>query len=396
MLRVRNILLASALGALIAPSAAGASNFEIIHDFTGGKDGGIPGYTLAADDTGHFFGTASSGGSGAGVVFELSKKKSAWEVKPLYDFSDTDGQPGWGVTLSGGAIYTNAHYASVLGGPCGSALQLSPKAGAARAKETETLMHTYVKSQDGCPTGNLTVDPSGNVFGVTQDGGANGWGSIVEFVPSDSGWTENILYSFTGGGDGGAPYSELVRDNNGNFYGTASACASNCAGTAFELSPSDSGWTYHVLHIFKGGKDGGQPVAALTFDAEGNLYGATSGWGSKPGGTVFRLSPSGGSWKFSTLATMTGSDGPVAALTLDATGHIYGTNFMDGADGYGSVFSLTKTAKGWKYRTLHDFTGGADGGYPGGGVTLDATGDLYGTAVLGGANNQGVIYRIKP
>jgi len=396
MLRTRDVFLLSVLNASAASPVAAAARFDIIHDFTGGKDGGGPGYTLASDGAGHFFGAANSGGTGAGVVFELTKRKSVWRVKPIYDFSDQDGQPGWGVTLSGGAMYTVAHYASVQGGPCGSALQLASKSGVAKVKDTATLMHTYVKSEDGCPTGNLTVDPSGNVFGVTQDGGANGWGSIVEFVPSKTGWTEQVLYSFTGGSDGGAPYSELVRDSAGNFYGTASACASDCVGTAFELSPSESGWTYHVLHSFTGGNDSGQPVAAMVFDAGGNLYGATSGWGSNSGGTVFELSPSGGAWTFSTLARMSGSDGPVAALTLDATGHIYGTNFMDGTGGYGSVFSLSKTAKGWKYRTLHDFAGGADGGYPGGGVTLDAKGNLYGTAVIGGANNHGVIYRIKP
>jgi hypothetical protein len=79
---------------------------------------------------------------------------------------------------------------------------------------------------------------------------------------------------------------------------------------------------------------------------------------------------------------------------MDSAGKIYGTNFMDGAYGYGSTFTLTSTVSGWKYKDLHDFTGGSDGGYPGGGVVLDAHGNLYGTAVLGGAENMGVIYEI--
>jgi len=164
----------------------------------------------------------------------------------------------------------------------------------------------------------------------------------------------------------------------------------------FELSPSGSGWTYNVLHAFSGGTDGGQPVAALTFDRAGNLFGATTSFGANGGGTIFELKPSRGAWKYKILYSLAGSDGPVAALALDKTGTIYGTAFFDGAYGYGSVFSLLPVSGKWRYTDLHDFTGGADGGYPGGGVVLDATGTLYGTAVLGGADGKGVVYEITP
>ena len=380
--------------ALCVPALA--SDFSVIHDFTGGADGGVPGYTLTPDGKGNFLGNANQGGAGYGVVFRLQPRKKGWTVKPLYDFTDQDGQPGWGVTLRKGSLYTNASYSEVMGGPCGSALKLDPAKAPSARLLTSTLLHTYVKSADGCPTGNLTVDKQGDIFGVTQDGGAHGWGSVFELSYSGSAWTQTILYSFTGGEDGGAPYSELIEDAAGNLYGTASACQSGCQGTAFELSPSKSGWTYKVLHAFTGGDDGGQPVAALTFDKAGNLFGATTSFGTQGGGTIFSFSPKGKKWTFSVLADLTGSDGPVAALALDPAGNIYGTNFMDGADGYGSVFSLTKKGNGWSYTDLHDFTGGSDGGYPGGGVVLDSNGNLYGTAVLGGANSLGVIYKIKP
>jgi uncharacterized repeat protein (TIGR03803 family) len=96
------------------------------------------------------------------------------------------------------------------------------------------------------------------------------------------------------------------------------------------------------------------------------------------------------------LTSLTGTDGPVASLTMDASGKLYGTTFMDDSYGYGSVFELTPSGGNWTYTDLHDFTGGSDGGYPGGGVTLDSSGNLYGTAVLGGANNFGVIWQITP
>ncbi len=376
---------------VLSSSTALAGKYKIIHNFTGGADGAVPGYTLAPDGKGNFIGTANQGGAnGDGTVFRLEQKNTKWHVRPLYDFSDSYGQPGWGVALHKGGIYTIGSYASVQGGPCGSALQLNKASGVGLS---EVLMRTYVKSEEGCPTGNLVFDPAGNAYGVTQNGGANGWGSIIELSPTKSGWNETILYSFRGQDDGGAPYSEMVIDAKGNLYGTASACASGCFGTVFELSPSQSGWTYNVLHVFQGGSDGGQPVAALTFDAEGNLFGATSSFGANGGGTVFELS--GAKRTFDVLYSLTGSDGPVAALILDTVGSIYGTNFMDGANGYGSVFKLSKTAHGWRFKDLHDFTGGSDGGYPGGGVVLDESGSLYGTAVLGGANGLGVLYRIE-
>lgn len=381
--------------ALAAPAVA--SSFQVIHDFTGGKEGAVPGYTLLNDGKDAFIGAANQGGLGYGTIFRVTQKAGAWKVKPLYDFQSSEGQPGWGVIHgAGGSLYVNATYASVQGGPCGSALELDPaKAPAGRAKLASTLLHTYVKADDGCPTGNLLRDQSGNLFGVTQDGGANGWGSVFELSPGKGGWTQTILYSFRGAEDGGAPYSELIADDAGNLYGAASASTQNF-GVVFELSPSESGWSYNVLYTFTGGADGGQPVAALTFDKRGRLFGATTSFGANGGGTVFRLSPKGGSWKFKVLYSMSGSDGPVAALNIGRTGTIYGTNFMDGANGYGSVFSLAPSGRKWVYTDLHDFTGGADGGYPGGGVVFDSTGNLFGTAVLGGANGLGVLYEVTP
>jgi hypothetical protein len=205
-----------------------------------------------------------------------------------------------------------------------------------------TLMWTYTEDVDGCPTGNLVLDHAGNAYGVTQDGGPNGWGSVLELSPSGSTWTETILYAFQGEGDGGTPYSGLIFDKAGNLYGAAtrggnSGCGEGC-GTVFELSPSQSGWTYNVLYTFQGGDDGGAPVAGLVRDKAGNLYGATESYGANGGGTVFELSPSQSGWSFNVLASPSGDTGPVVALTLDSAGTIYGTNYRDGADDYGSIF----------------------------------------------------------
>jgi hypothetical protein len=382
------------LGMSLATSAS-AHGFQVIHDFTNGTDGGVPPYTLVLNKKGQLVGTADEGGANqAGVIFSMKQKKSRWSLKPLYNFGDTDGQPGWGVTLNKGSMYSIASYAEVMHGPCGTALQINKS----QKQWQSVAMHTFVQGEDGCPTGNMVLDKNGNAYGVTQNGGADGWGSIYELSPSGGSWTETILYTFTGGSDGGAPYSGMIFDKAGNLYGTATAggaagCGQGC-GTVFELSPSKSGWVYSAIYSFTGGNDGGQPTAGLVFDKSGNLYGAAESFGANNGGTIFELTPSSGSWTFNLLASPSGSGGPVVALTVASPTAIYGTNFFDGADSYGSVFRVTKSGSKWTYKDLHDFTGGSDGGYPGGGVTLDAKGNLYGTAVLGGADNFGVVWEI--
>ncbi len=385
------------IGALVAGLAAPASahGFQVVHNFTNGSDGGVPPYTLVLDTKGRLVGTANQGGTnGAGVIFRMTQKKSGWSLAPLYDFSGDDGQPGWGLTLDKGSMYSIASYAEVMGGPCGSALQINRS----QKQWQSVLMHTFVQKNDGCPTGNMVLDKAGNAYGVTQNGGADGWGSIYQLSPSGGSWTETILYSFQGSSDGGAPYSGMIFDKAGNLYGTATArggagCGQGC-GTVYELSLSQSGWTYKVIYTFTGGNDGGQPTAGLVGDKSGNLYGAAESFGANGGGTIFELSPSQGDWAFNLLASPAGTGGPVVALTLASPTTIYGTNFFDGADSYGSVFRVTQSGGKWTYKDLHDFTSGSDGGYPGGGVTLDAKGNLYGTAVLGGANNFGVVWEI--
>jgi uncharacterized repeat protein (TIGR03803 family) len=134
----------------------------------------------------------------------------------------------------------------------------------------------------------------------------------------------------------------------------------------------------------------------------GNLYGTTGSGGAFGGGTVFKLTPSGGgSFTFTLLFSFTNSTlltgtGPQATLTMDAAGNIYGTTTNDGAFGQGSVFKLTPSGGGYTFTSLHDFTGGTDGGRPFSNVVFDAAGNLYGTTLQGGANAAGVVFEITP
>jgi len=175
--------------------------------------------------------------------------------------------------------------------------------------------------------------------------------------------------------------------------------------TMFILSVSAFAQTESVLYTFTGGSDGSGPTGSLIFDAAGNLYGTTDAGGVNDGnggkGVVFELSPvSGGGWTETALyAFQGGTDGEVAVggVTSDASGNLYGATNYGGAHNLGTIFELSPAGGGsWTEKVIYSFAGGADGSYPNGGLAFDAAGNLYGTTVLGGAHNQGTIFELSP
>jgi uncharacterized repeat protein (TIGR03803 family) len=198
----------------------------------------------------------------------------------------------------------------------------------------------------------LIRDALGNLYGTAQNGGAFGNGVVFKLCPTG---TETVLYSFTGGADGGTPQGGLVRDPVGNLYGTTAfggivtiSCGEFC-GVVFKLTPTG---TETVLHSFTGGADGALDGfvdnAGLIRDAVGNLYGTAPAGGiqDQPGccGVVFELSPTGTE---TVLYSFTGgADGgvPLAGLVRDPVGNLYGTIQSFGAYGYGVVFQLEMAA----------------------------------------------------
>jgi uncharacterized repeat protein (TIGR03803 family) len=224
---------------------------------------------------------------------------------------------------------------------------------------------------------------------------------VFKLTRTGGSWTESVLYAFTGGADGANPWAGVTLDRLGNLYGTTSAGGgSSNSGTVYELSPSGSGWTEKILHSFQRPVDGAVPYAGVILDRSGNLYGATQYGAPNNGGTAFELSPSGGSWNFSTLYSFTGTGGglakgPTANLLLDSAGSLYGATAGDGAQSFGTVFKLTHGGGGWTYTSLHDFTSGSDGELPRSNLVFDGSGNLYGTA-YGGVDGKGVVFEITP
>lgn len=271
----------------------------------------------------------------------------------------------------------------------------------AGATDKLTILYSFNgKSTGNTPMGGLVADAAGNLYGTTAYGGANisqclwstkGCGIVYELSPnSTGGWTEAVIYSFTGGNDGAIPMGELILDSKGNLYGTAFRGGASSYGTVFELSPSSSGgWTEATLHTFTGSPDGGYPLAGLVMDAEGNLYGTTYYGGvddcdTLPCGTVFEVTPNAdGTWSETVLHAFMDTDGrwPTSRLAFDTAGNLYGTTTEAGSYDYGVVFMLSPSSSGWTLNILHAFDDkDGDGGDPQGGVILDGAGNVYGAA----------------
>jgi len=338
------------------------------------------------------------------------------------------------------------------------------------------------KRGDGAdPLGALVVDSSGVFYGLASGGGKRGLGAVFELAPPTSAggsWMEETIYNFSGSTiSGSTPLGTLYMDAHGNLYGTTSAgqpygpagyerwsygtafellhrsvfgapwkakllnyfayrpvatngsfvsdgtnlyatgsggsgvaygtCNFNGCGTVVKLSPPAAGkseWAPHVVRDFGASLgDGVNPAINLVM-ANGVMYGTTIQGGKNGFGRIFELVENNGGWTGYTLHDLAFDEGqaPLGRLALDAAGNIYGTAYVGGIAncqfGCGSIFRLSPPAVAggpWIETTLYKFTGNADGGNPQGGVILDSAGNLYGTASTGGTG-FGTVYKLVP
>lgn len=405
---------------VVAGQAVQAQTYHVIHYFTGGLDGASPTAGLTIDGAGNLYGTANLGGVGYGTVYKLLHKGSGWVFNPLFSFAGgSDGfYPAAGVIFGpDGSLYGTTRVGGNLTCDipygCGTVLKLSPPPRACPSvlcPWTKTALYQFGGPPDGAYPGygDLIFDPADRVYGTTLGGGSNYDGTVYELTRSGSGWTERVLYAFSGP-DGAGPFEGITLDNAGNLYSTTVGGGGSCnygagCGTVFQLTPSGSGWTERLLYSFQNGSDGSAPRAGLIFDQEGNMYGATSNGGLYGGGTVFELSLSEGGWIYTLLYSFAGEAncGPAANLVMDVAGNLYGTTNCDGANHQGSVFKLTPSSPYWTYTSLHDFTL-SSGAFPTSNVIFDVAGNLYGTTDQGGNSNSnceslgcGVVWQITP
>jgi uncharacterized repeat protein (TIGR03803 family) len=274
--------------------------------------------------------------------------------------------------------------------------------------QTYKVLYNFTGGADGsAATAGLIRDAAGNLYGVTEGGGnlhcvINFTGCGVVFKLSKTG-EESVLYTFQGGTDGADPQAGLIRDSQGNLYGTTARGGNpNCVwgppagcGTIFKLDPAGK---ETVLYRFQGGDDGAAPAGTLLLDAAGNLWGTAQFEGFAgaqcfgPGcGTLFKLEPSGKLTSHLFQGAPTDGSWPLAGLIADAKGNLYGTTLFGGAYDSGTVFKVDLAGK---ITTLHTFdilTG--DGANPTG--LLLSAGRLYGPTTSGGAFGGGAVYEIS-
>ena len=405
-------ILATCAAALLSVAALSEASLaqgdvRVLHHF-GYGDGSYPDTDLVSDGHGAFYGMTVQGGTyNSGTVFQMSPSATGWAMAVLYSFtSGSDGgQPYGGVTLDGaGNIFGTA----VVGGSwtgcpedgCGVVwrLQQGPFG------YEQDVLHAFQGTDGYGPGGPLSFDAQGNLYGMTPGGGAFGLGTIFRLEPTPSGpWRHQIVHDFTGGEDGGGgSKARLLIEADGSLYGVATTGGAYGVGTAFRVAPQQGGgWEFKTIHAFQGIPDGVFPYGGLVKDAQGNLYGTTYYGGLHDDGTVYRLSPSGGAWVETVLHDFSdGADGayPISALSFGADGALYGTTSLGGANGgNGTLFRMKQGAGGqWRTTVVHAFSG-PDGELPYSGLVRDpVTGDFFGTAVHGGDNDDGTLFRYKP
>jgi len=416
--RLMQTLVVVAISLSIAPVTWAGPRYRVLHNFTGGRDGGVPSFgPLALDVEGNLYGAAGGGGgtscsgSGCGIIFELSPHpNTTWTESVLYRFANgADGAfPNGGLVFdSAGNLYgATIHWLSD-----GTAFELSPGTHGWSLKVVYEFGSWFGDAIG--PNPGLVFDKAGNLYGT--GGGGNG-GTVFELIPGPGARTDRVIYSFcprAGCKDGEIPLVGLTWDSAGNLYGTTSQGGNylpNCkvgslgCGVAFQLTPATDGtWKYHLLHRFASWPhDAEYPLGTLVLDSSGNVYGTTIAGGAHDTGTVFKLSPpSGGGWKETLLYQFpnpANGAGPGNALVFDKAGNLYGTTFTGGIGsqgGSGVIFKLTPGSNGkWTYSVVHKFTG-QDGDGPDG-LTIGAKGNLYGTTAGGGTHNVGVVFEITP
>lgn len=338
---------------------AASGRFSILHFFTGPPDGSWPDEgRLVFDKAGNVYGATYTGGSGdcrlrhmrvgCGTIFELRPRRNGrWSERIVYSFK----------TLADGAS----------------------------------------------PYSTLSVDSTGNLYGVTIAGGNHGclfWifrgcGTAFELTPHGAGWEKRVLHVFSGGPDGGTPLGGLLL-KDGTLYGTAScggdsySCygSGSGAGVLFALESSGTQWTERILEVFTR-TTGGYPHGDLTAKGRDTIYGATAG-------SIYMMTRSrtSGSWSETTLYLFPGNEqskgySPNGGLVSDAAGNLYGTaaeggDFTTCSQGCGVAFKLSRSSATWYETVLHTFSGGGDGATPLAGFAIDAAGTLFGSTRNGG------------
>jgi uncharacterized repeat protein (TIGR03803 family) len=396
------------LTVVVLCTSAAAQTEKVLHSFNYAQGDGYNPQGLLVLHNGNLYGTTYWGGTNhsaaecrCGTVFQLQPNgDGSWTESLLRSFNlgAFGAHPIAPVVFdSQGNLYGVAE-TSGNGYGDGVVFELSPGSG---TPWPESLVATFNGANGAGPDTGLAQDNAGHIYGTAASGGADDSG-VAFSIGNGAGNGAIVLYSFGGRTDGSNPLATLTADANGNLYGTAQGGPDD-GGIVFELSRTQgsAGWTKTTLYSFTNVSGPNNP-SSLAFGPDGSLYG-TAGGGAYQYGAIFKLTPdSDGSWTESTIYNFLGppKDGgiPQGPLAFDSAGNIYGATGGGGEKNWGIVFELTPAGGGqWSETILYTFSGGADGANPSSGVLRDQAGNLYGTTINGGQHKDwGVVYEVSP
>lgn len=377
---------------LLSAESAEAAKAKLLYGFQHGGDGYNPASELIVDSNGAIYGTTQHGGSyNYGTAFELLP---SGQEELLHEFTGgiDGGGPQSGLVADGSG---NLYGTTYSGGAsdAGTLYRIAPDG-------TETVLYSFAGGSDGlAPFDRPLIGSDGNLYGTTTNGGGQhcgmyGCGTVFKITPDGK---EKILYSFLGtesGGDGESPWDSLIQDSAGNFYGTTELGGGSDYGTVFMVSPKGK---EKVLHQFYPPSDGGLPIGGLVADKAGNMYGTTACCGPNNGGVVFKIAPDG---VFSVVHAFSGGNDGMApyGLAIDDKGNLYGTTVEGGRtdsvcpdEGCGTIFKITPDGT---ETIVYSFTDGKDGVSPLRSPLVDK-GYIYVTAEQGGTQGLGTVIKVK-
>ena len=400
---------AALIAALMCASAAIAvgQTESVLHVFQAGSDGYFPeSYPLVLDSAGNVYGTTTYGGggnctfnvyTGCRMIYQLTppaQSGGVWTENIIWQFQGgADGAIPGGLLLQNGKLYggTGTGGSGACSGGCGYLFELTPPA-AAGGSWSKTPIYDFPTVDAEC--GITAVDSAGRYYGVGPS--SNGNGSVCELTPPPtkrSSWIERTLYVFKGVargesiGDGSGPLG-VTFDSQGNLWGATfygGYCqrfeGGSCFGTIFFLTPPSApggSWTENVGYRFSNRDE--NPSSGVVIDKTGALYGITYVEAYKFFGGALTAIDS-----FSDIPP--NGYAPTGGVILDRAGDVYGSTAAGGQYGDGTVYKLT--APSYSQTILHSFAGGTDGWNPEGPLTLGPRGELFGTTQIGG--NQGCL-----
>lgn len=392
-----SIILATAAMLLFSGTTARAQTFTTLYNFTGGPDGGGPHAGVIQDAAGNLYGNTFYGGDrkcaagGCGVVFKMN---SAGKETVVHTFSGRD--DAWQPSIPLVRSKAGDLYGTAENGAYGAIFKIDTAG-------NEMLLYSFNDGSGGCsPLQGLVWGESNTLVGTTEECGSSNYGTIFRV---DSAGNLTVLHSFAGyPTDAGSPfYGHLTPDKLGNLYGvtvyggSSKECTPEGCGALYKLSRNG---TLTVLHSFAGGtSDGCYPMGSVVQDKAGNLYGTTNQCGSQSGGIIWKVSKKG---KEAVLHNFAGSpsDGvyPLAGVTRDSRGNLYGVTYDGGSGnncgigvGCGTLYRLSATGR---FTLLHSFDLN-DGAYPLGEV-LRTKRALFGTTKYGGKHYSGTVWKYTP